>query len=161
MADQKISELTAASSGASADLFHIVQGGTNKKLTVQNFLENIAGNIKLDGYLAFDGTADAITAAGSTAAVRVTAELTNITSTATTTGVNALTLADGVQGQTKIITLISDGGVVQIDPANFANGTSITLGDALTPVDGHSVTLLFNNAEWQVVSSYGASVTIA
>ena len=64
-------------------------------------------------------------------------------------------------GQTKIITLISDGGEVQINPANFANGTSITLGDAVTPVDGHSVTLLFNNAEWQVVASYGASVTIA
>ena len=39
MADQKISELTAASTGASADLLHIVQGGTNKKLTVQNLME--------------------------------------------------------------------------------------------------------------------------
>jgi hypothetical protein len=29
MADQKISELTAATSAASADLFNIVQGGSN------------------------------------------------------------------------------------------------------------------------------------
>jgi hypothetical protein len=41
MADQKISELVAATSAASADLFNIVQGGSNKKLTVANFLANI------------------------------------------------------------------------------------------------------------------------
>jgi hypothetical protein len=41
MADQKISELTSASSAASADLLHIVQGGSNKKLTIANFLANL------------------------------------------------------------------------------------------------------------------------
>jgi len=41
MADQKISELTAATSAASADLIPIVQGGSNKKLTVANFLANL------------------------------------------------------------------------------------------------------------------------
>ena len=99
MADQKISELTAASTGASADLLHIVQGGTNKKITVQNLIENIAGNVKIDGFLAFDGTAEAITP-GSTA-VSVTTAITNITSTAVTTSSNALTFADAY-GQIKI-----------------------------------------------------------
>lgn len=160
MADQKISELTAASSGASADLLHIVQGGTNKKLTVQNLLENIAGNVKIDGYLAFDGTADAISAAGATVAVSATAALSNITSTATTTGANALTLADGVQGQVKVITLVSDGGAVQIDPANFHNGSSVTMGDGSTGT-GESVTLMFNSGSWQVVSSYGSNIVVA
>lgn len=41
MADQKISELSAATSAASADLLNIVQGGANKKLTVANFLANL------------------------------------------------------------------------------------------------------------------------
>lgn len=41
MADLKISELASASSAAGADLLNIVQGGTNKKLTVANFLANI------------------------------------------------------------------------------------------------------------------------
>jgi hypothetical protein len=41
MADQKISELPVATSAAGADLFNIVQGGSNKKLTVANFLANI------------------------------------------------------------------------------------------------------------------------
>lgn len=153
MADQKISELTAASSGASADLFHIVQGGTNKKLTVQNFLENIAGNVKVDGFLAFDATAEAVSAAGATVAINVTSAMSNITSTATTDGVNALTLADGVQGQIKILTLIVDGGDVQIDPANFLNGASITMEDA-----GDSATLIFNGSNWQILSNNGCTI---
>jgi hypothetical protein len=41
MADQKISELTSATSAAGADLLHIVQGGSNKKVTVANFFANI------------------------------------------------------------------------------------------------------------------------
>ena len=153
MADQKISELTAASTGASADLLHIVQGGANKKLTVQNLLENIAGNVKIDGFLAFDGTAEAVTAAGSAVAIGVTAPLTNITSTGTTTSSNSLTLANGVQGQIKIITLIVDGGDVDVTPASFANGTKWTMDTA-----GDSMTLIFNNSAWQVLANNGCTV---
>ena len=48
MADQKISELTSAASAASADLFHIVQGGSNKKLTVANLLANVNSPVVLN-----------------------------------------------------------------------------------------------------------------
>ena len=154
MADQKISELTAASTGASADLLHIVQGGTNKKLTVQNLLENVAGNIKLDGFLAFDATAEAITAAGSAAAVNLTSSLCNITSTSATIGGNSLTLANGTQGQVKIITLIVDGGDVDVTPANFLNGTKWTMEDA-----GDSMTIIFNGTNWQVLANNGCTVS--
>jgi hypothetical protein len=41
MADQKISELVAATSAAGADLLNIVQGGSNKKLTVSNLFANL------------------------------------------------------------------------------------------------------------------------
>lgn len=41
MADQKISELTSATSAAGADLVHIVQGGSNKKITVANLFANV------------------------------------------------------------------------------------------------------------------------
>ena len=41
MADQKISELVAATSAAGADLLNIVQGGSNKKLTVANLFANL------------------------------------------------------------------------------------------------------------------------
>lgn len=153
MADQKISELSAATSGASADLLHIVQGGTNKKLTVSNLVQNIDTNIKLDGYLAFKDTPEAITAAGSTLAINVTDTISQISSTAATTGANALTLADGVQGQIKIITMIADQGDVQIDPANFANGASITMGDV-----GDSATLIFTNSNWVLLSQVGCTI---
>jgi len=153
MADQKISELTAASTGASADLLHIVQGGANKKLTVQNLLENVAGNVKIDGFLAFDGSAEATTAAGSTVAIGVTAPLTNITSTGATIGSNSLTLANGVQGQIKIITLIVDGGNVDVTPANFLNGTKWTMDGA-----GDSMTVIFNGSNWQVLANNGCTV---
>jgi len=154
MADQKISELTAASTGASADLLHIVQGGANKKLTVQNLLENVAGNVKIDGFLAFDGTAEATTAAGSAVAIGVTAPLTNITSTGATISSNSLTLADGVQGQIKIITLIVDGGNVDVTPANFLNGTKWTMEEA-----GDSMTVIFNGSNWQVLANNGCTVS--
>ena len=41
MADQKISELVAATSAAGADLLNIVQGGSNKNLTVANLFANL------------------------------------------------------------------------------------------------------------------------
>jgi len=153
MADQKISELTAATSGASADLLHVVQGGANKKLTVSNLFAGIDTNIKLDGYLAFKATPEAITAAGATVAINLTSAISQITSSATTTGANALTLADGTQGQIKIITLITDGGDVQIDPSNFANGTSITMEDA-----NDTITLLFTNSNWIILSNNGCTI---
>jgi hypothetical protein len=41
MADQKISELPVATFAAGADLLNIVQGGSNKKITMANFMANI------------------------------------------------------------------------------------------------------------------------
>lgn len=41
MADQKISELPVANFAAGADLLNIVQGGSNKKITMANFMANI------------------------------------------------------------------------------------------------------------------------
>lgn len=48
MADQKISELPAAPSSAGADLLNIVQGGSNKKLTIANFLANVRTPVTLN-----------------------------------------------------------------------------------------------------------------
>lgn len=45
MADLKISQLSPASYAASADLFNIVQGGINKKLTTANLFANIKSSV--------------------------------------------------------------------------------------------------------------------
>ena len=78
MADQKISELTSAASAASADLLHIVQGGSNKKLTIANFLANINSPVVInqaqgavDTRIAGDTDAYLIMVAGATDKVGV------------------------------------------------------------------------------------------
>ena len=41
MADTKVSDLTAASAEAAADLLYLVQGGQSKKITIANFLSHL------------------------------------------------------------------------------------------------------------------------
>ena len=73
----------------------------------------------------------------------------------TTTGANALTLADGTtSGQIKIVNMIVDGGDGTLTPATFANGTTITF-DAV----GESATLVWNSTVgWVATSTVGATI---
>ena len=82
-------------------------------------------------------------------AVDVTNPITHIV----TTGVNALTLADGETGQVKMIVMKTDGGNGTLTPANFAQGTTITF-DAV----GDSVSLLFTNAAWHSMGGHGTAI---
>lgn len=105
------------------------------------------GNVTLErGYLRLGGTPQVLTGAG---AVNLTTQLTHLV----TTGANALTLADGVENQTKIIVMRTDGGDGTLTPTNLAGGTTITFNDA-----GDTVTLLFTTGQWYIVSVYGATV---
>lgn len=62
----------------------------------------------------------------------------------TTTGADAITLADGsFVGQTKVIILIVDGGTPVITPANALGFTTITMADA-----GDGVTLQWTIGGW-------------
>ena len=67
----------------------------------------------------------------------------------------AMTLANGVVGQIKIITMVVDGGgTATLTPATFANGTTIAF-DAVN----ESVMLLYaNTIGWVVISNSGATV---
>ena len=81
-------------------------------------------------------------------------DIVNLVTEVTTTGADALTLADGTVGQLKIITMIVDGGNGTLTPTTFANGTNITF-DAVN----ETVCLLFaNTIGWVVVSNSGATV---
>ena len=82
-------------------------------------------------------------------------DLTNLITELTTTGANALTLADGTtSGQVKIVNMIVDGGDGTLTPVTFANGTTITF-DAV----GESVTLVWNSTVgWVATSVNGATV---
>ena len=82
-------------------------------------------------------------------------DLTNLVTELTTTGANALTLADGTtSGQVKIVNMIVDGGDGTLTPVTFANGTTITF-DAVA----ESATLVWNSTiGWVATSVNGATV---
>ena len=72
----------------------------------------------------------------------------------TTTAADALTLADGVVGQIKIIVMKADGGDGTITPATFAGGTTITMNDV-----GDSVMLTYaTTIGWVLIANNGCTI---
>ena len=151
MADKKITALTdLGSSLAAVDLFHVVDDPSvtpiNKKISAANVFNNIPS------FLGLKQTAQTITADGSTnTAVDVTSAITLINATSAT---HAGALADGSDGQIKIVVNISTGGTnnVVITPANFSN-TSFTLN-----APGESAICLFKNSKWYIIGGNGFTV---
>ena len=93
------------------------------------------------------GSVQSLSGAG---AVNLTDTVTEITST----GTDALTLANGTVGQVKVITMIVDGGDATLTPTTFAGGTTITFNDA-----GDSVILVYNTTVgWVAVANQGATI---
>ena len=80
--------------------------------------------------------------------------ITHLITEVTSTGTDALTLANGTAGQVKIITMIVDGGDATLTPATFHDGTTVTF-DAV----GESVVLVYHNTiGWKAVSVSGATI---
>ena len=147
MADKKITALTDLGSAiASEDLLHVIDDPSgnpiNKRVSVANVFNNIPT------YVALDGKAQVIT--NTTDAVNVSTSITHLN---TIGGANAGGLANGTNGQIKIITMIADGGDSVITPSNFANGTTITFADV-----NDTVTLIFTNAKWVLLANNGATI---
>ena len=72
----------------------------------------------------------------------------------TTTGAQAQTLADGVAGQIKTISMVADGGDGTLTPVTFANGSTITFNDV-----GDSVMLIYNTTGgWALISNTGCTI---
>ena len=149
MADKKVTALTDLGDNiASADLFHVVDdpSGTpiNKKIAAEDVFNNIPS------WLGLKQASQAITADGSTnTAVNVTTAITEINAASAT---HAGALADGADGQIKIILNVSTSGTnnVVITPSNLRGYTTITLN-----APGESVICLFKNSNWNVIGGNG------
>lgn len=128
-------------------------------MTTHNVFDRLRGYIKQpDGFPQLNGdkkldnaqlpdilirtqSPQVLTGAG---AVDVTSIITHLITSGT--GADALTLADGQEGQEKIIlikTLTAGGDTSVITPAHFANGTTIT-GNAVGSIQN----LIFSNGAW-------------
>jgi hypothetical protein len=99
------------------------------------------------------GASGAVQALSGPGAVNITSLATAFTSTATG---NALTLADGAQGQLKTIIYVAEaagGDTGVLTPTNLGSATTITFNAI-----GDSVTLQFAGTDWWVVGFRGAAV---
>ena len=76
-------------------------------------------------------------------AISVTTGVTLIT----TTGADAYTLADGVEGQVKIISMLVDGGDAIVTPDNLVGFTSVTLNNV-----HDNLTLLYQSTGWVITA---------
>ncbi len=133
--------MTGDRDGALRQNFNAVQQTATKS---GGFIVN--NELEVDGLLRFGGTVQTLTGAG---AVNITTAITEVV----TTGADALTLADGAQGQIKDIVMKTDGGAGTLTPDNLGNGTTITFDDV-----GDSAHLLFTNAAWHFM---GGTATLA
>ena len=72
-----------------------------------------------------------------------------------TTGAQAFSLANGVNGQIKTISMVTDGGDATLTPATLAGGTTIVFNDV-----GDSVVLIYNTTGgWAVLSNNGTTIS--
>jgi hypothetical protein len=108
--------------------------------------QTFTGNQTFSG--AFIQGVQALSGAG---AVNITQPVTKFTSTATG---NALTLADGVEGQIKTIVYVAEaagGDTGILTPANLGAGTTITFNAV-----GDACVLQFLGTDWWAISLRGA-----
>lgn len=81
-------------------------------------------------------------------------DVTHLITEVTTTGANALTLANGTNGQFKIIRMIADGGDGTLTPTTKTGYTTITFNDV-----GDTVVLQYRTTSgWWPISNYGCTV---
>jgi hypothetical protein len=149
MADKKITALTdLGDSLAAADLFHVVDdpAGTpiNKKITAADVFNN------MPSWLGFGQTSQSLTSDGSTAlTIDVTSAVTEVNGTS---GTATCSLADGADGQVKIILDTATSGTYAqtITPTNLRGYTSVLLN-----AEGESVILIFKNSNWNIIGGNG------
>ena len=115
-------------------------------------LVNINESVNVTGTLTSRGNVfgvQRLTGSGSTEVVNLTDTVTLLITTGSS---QQFSLADGVEGQLKIISMVTDGGTGVVTPANFVNGTNITFDDV-----EDTVTLLYQSTGWVALARQNAT----
>lgn len=113
-------------------------------------------SLSLGGWLGFTGTPDDLTGAatGSKTVIPLTTPVSHLTADGTTNC--HFSLADGTEGQVKILVTksVPNSGTPTVTPTNYGSAADTTI---VFNAVGESVTLLFTNSRWNAIG-YGKGV---
>lgn len=145
MADQKLSELTAATSAAAADDLYLVQGGSSKSISVANLFADVDTNVKFGDTISIDDS-ETLTGAGVVSVAKTVTILSNPGANGT------LTITAGSTGQIKIIVMTSNtsSNVLTLDDTDLGHDTVVF------NEKGDTATLIYIGSKWWVVGGTAA-----
>lgn len=147
MADQKLSELTAATSAAAADTTYIVQGGSSKSITIANLFADVDTDVKFGDTISIDDS-ETLSGAGAVSVAKTVTILSDPGAAGT------LTIAAGSTGQIKIIVMTSNSAsnALTLDDSDLGHDT-VTFDNK-----GDTATLIYIGSKWWVI---GGSAAVA
>lgn len=129
----------------SSDIVFTLPNGNNQEIVGTTASQTITNKSITANTLT--GTVQSLTGSG---AVNLTDVVTEVT---TSGGAAALTLADGTNGQIKIVTMVADdGNDATLTPTTKVGFTSIIFNDV-----GDSVTLMYSSVGWVIAGLFGAN----
>ena len=150
MADSKVTAMNPATSVSATDVLYLVKPSTSPydhKVSVTNLFAAIPVPVKLDNTLTFGGTIQTLSSAG---AISVTSLITRINSPS---GAGTLTIADGVEGQIKVIVMVSNSASHALTLNSNIGHSSIVFNSA-----GDTATLMFLAGNWYFL---GGTATVS
>ena len=149
MADSKLIALPPTSSLVGTDLMYVVKPATSPydhKVSVANLFGGIPVPVVLEDDLILGGAVQTMTSAG---AISIASLVTKITSP---DGAGTLTIADGTDGQIKVVVMVSNN-------ANHALTINANIGHSSIVFNsaGDTATLMFLTGNWYFI---GGTATV-